>query len=172
LWRGRYSNCDYGYYVNLGPEFVGHATPPPAPNHGFAIALPDVGRTSQVLPESEERYIWTDATYDVLDDNSLSAAVQSENRIRNEMHGGVRPASYRHKRTILAGVPAMNIRTERNSEGKRIIEETVVAVRSGIVYEVGMVTNAAEFEADIAQFRKVLAGFRWTKLPTGECRND
>src|ERR1017187_9926639 len=63
-WRLRYGNCDYGYFVALAPGVVGHNTLPPSPNHGFMVALPDVGRTSYALNE-RRRFIWVDATYDV-----------------------------------------------------------------------------------------------------------
>jgi hypothetical protein len=49
LRRGRYSNCDCGFYVTLGPGVVGHGTHSPAANHGFYVSLPDVGDTASCV---------------------------------------------------------------------------------------------------------------------------
>lgn len=49
LWRGRYANCDYGFYAMLPDGIVGHGSHSPSPNHGFLVALPDTGRTQKRL---------------------------------------------------------------------------------------------------------------------------
>lgn len=57
LWRDRYANCDYGFYVLLPHGVVGHANLPPNPNHGFLIGLPAMG-TNQLVSFENERFLW------------------------------------------------------------------------------------------------------------------
>jgi hypothetical protein len=53
--RGRYSNVDYGFRVDVPDGFTGEGSIPPAPNHGFTI------------PFAEDSAVWIDATYEMRD---------------------------------------------------------------------------------------------------------
>lgn len=170
LWTVRYTNCDYGYYVLLGSGVVGHDTLPPAPNHGFLVSLPDVGRTSAVSGE-EERLVWVDSSYDVIDDQSLAGAVSIEEQMMEESRGNGKSRIVERKATKLAGLQAIYLRAEYLTSKGTVVEETIVAVRSGIVYTIGLRTLLVDLPADESQFQKILKGFRPLKLPTGECSN-
>jgi len=168
LWKVQYTNCDYGYFILLGNEVTGHGSHSPAPNHGILVPLPDVGRTSSAT-DNEERYVWVDASYDVIDDQSLAGAVSHEEQLMEEVRG--KPNTVKQVRTKLASVPAILIRVEYSTLKGTVVEETIVAVRSGIVYTIGLRTNLNEVSTDEEQFRQIVNGFKLLKLPKGECSN-
>jgi hypothetical protein len=168
LWTVRYTNCDYGYYVLLGSGVVGHDTLPPAPNHGFLIPLPDVGRTTNASID-EDRFVWVDASYNTLDDQSLEAAVSDEEQLTEERIGKSRIVE--RKPTMLAGLRAVLSKVEYTTPNGTVVEETIIAVRSGIVYKVGLRTLPGDFPTDEVQFQKIVNGFKLLKLPNGECSN-
>lgn len=172
LWRTRYNNCDYGYYVLLGPGVVAHDTLPPAPNHGFLIPLPDVGRTTYVSGR-ESRLVWVDASYDVWDDHpSLAGAVRQGIGISMEDEAKHKPKLVEREPMRLAGIPAVSFKVVYiSSNGSKGVEEQTVALRSDIVYTVGLSTTESNLSADEARMKKILAGFKLLKLPQGECIN-
>jgi hypothetical protein len=53
--RGRYTNVDYGYSVDIPAGLVGERSAAPNPNHGFAITL------------SPKSVVWVDASYEMED---------------------------------------------------------------------------------------------------------
>src|ERR1035437_669126 len=109
LWTVRYTNCDYGYYVLLGSGVVGHGSHSPNPNHGILVPLPDVGRTTDASID-EERFVWVDASYNTLDDQSLEAAVSDEEHLTEERTGTSRIVE--RKPTKLAGLRAILFKVE------------------------------------------------------------
>ena len=54
IFRGRYTNVDYGYSVVIPDGLVGENDPAPAPNHGFGITL------------SSGTNLWVDASYEAV----------------------------------------------------------------------------------------------------------
>jgi hypothetical protein len=168
LWTTRYNNCDYGYYVLLDAGVVAHDTLPPSPNHGFLISLSDIGKTTFASYETEKRYVWVDAHYDSLDDQSLIGAADTLQK--TETANSV----LRHNNRVstkLAGLPAIEDTFEDSTPKGEPIEESIVAVRSGIVYTIGLQTLKAYKAADEKQFRQIRDGFRLLRLPKGECSN-
>ena len=119
LWTHRYNNCDYGYYVLLPAAVVGHDTHSPSPAHGFRIPLPDVGTTAYAL-DRNERFIWADASYNASDAHSLAGVV--DEREKGEAKTRVRTA------TKMAGVPAIQIKTESVSGDSIVVEVETVAL--------------------------------------------
>jgi hypothetical protein len=168
-WTVRYTNCDYGYYVLLGNKIVGHDSLPPAPNHGFLVSLPEVARTSSASVDSQERYVWVDASYDVIDDQSLAGAVFHYEQISEEVRG--KPGVVKNTPMKLAGLRAVLSRVEYTTPKGIVVEETIIAVRSGIVYTIGLRTLLEDAVTDEVQFQKIVNGFRLLKLPRGECSN-
>jgi hypothetical protein len=169
IWTVRYTNCDYGYFVLLGNGVIGHDTLPPAPNHGFLVSLPDVGRKSAAFANEEERYVWVDASYDVLDDQSLSGAVSSNEQVMKNVRG--KPGTVKQLRTELAGLSATLSKVEYTTSKGTAAEETIIAVRSGIVYTIGLRTNLKDRSTDEEQFKRIISGFKLLNLPKGECSN-
>ena len=162
LWTVRYTNCDYGYYVLIGPGVVAHNGLPPSPNHGFIVPLQDVGKTTYSLGE-KERFVFVDATYDASDQPENSSSDKKWRVVRSGIKDG---------HTVnLAGLSAVaSLTIESTPEGKSINEATV-ALRSGIVYTIGLRTQEPYRNADELQYRRIVAGFHWLRLPKGECSN-
>jgi hypothetical protein len=134
LWTVRYTNCDYGFYVLLDPGVVAHDTLPPSPNHGFVIPLPDFGRTSYALNE-KKRFVWVDASYDTSDDGTGQSVLTGKT--------GIMSSSVKGISTKLAGLPAIASTLQESAPSGEEIKESVVAVRSGIVYTIGLQTTPA-----------------------------
>jgi hypothetical protein len=48
IWRGRYTNCDKDWAVDLPIGVVAHASLPPSPNHRFLISAAEPGTAAEV----------------------------------------------------------------------------------------------------------------------------
>ena len=66
IWRGRYGNCDQGYFVNLSPGVIRHGSLPPSPNHGILISAKNPGTTTEVTFE-ETRLIAVNDTNEAME---------------------------------------------------------------------------------------------------------
>ena len=169
LWRGRYSNCDYGFYVSLGYGVVGHGTHSPAPNHGIYLSLPDVGNVNAAA-DTRNRFVWVDAHYNVSDYRSLGSVAKDELDIASQGKTAFRVVQ--RKATTLDGLRAMAFTVEYEGHHGRVVEQGVIALRSGIVYTVAVQSHPDSIAADRVQFEQVLRGFRLLPIPKGECSND
>jgi len=167
LWTVRYINCDYGFYVLLAQGIVAHSTHAPSPNHGFLISLSDLGKTAPSSHQTEKRYIWVDASYDSSDDQSREAA-SSETMTELKLSN---PSRVRRTSARLAGLRAIEATADDSDVDGGALEETVVAIRSGIVYTVGLRTTKADRAADEKQFNRIVSGLKLLRLPSGECSN-
>lgn len=155
----RYNNCDYGYDVALPAGVVAHDTLPPSPNHGFLIALPEVGTTNYVL-DGKKRFIWADASYNTTDADSASGLVAKRD---------IRPANRSQRQAVLAGLPA--IRVTSTHRASAVVELTTVALQEGIIYTFGLQTNGANRAEDEAEYNRIIHGFGLLPLPRGQCSN-
>lgn len=161
LWTVRYNNCDYGYYVSLPNGVVGHNTLPPSPNHGFRIALPDVGTTNYVL-DRNDRFIWVDASYNASDADSLPDLVAEQDRVSRKQS---------LTQTKMAGLSAVQTRSAHGVGATNVVEVTTLALRANIIYTIGMRTNRADAVADEAEYSRVIHSFNLLPLPRGHCSN-
>ncbi len=167
IWRERYTNCDYGYYVSLPDGVVAHGTHSPAPNHGFYVSLPDVGNSSP--HDDHGRSIWVYAHYNVSDYHSLESVVKYEMRWTSE-----KPALrvVQRKDSTLGGVPAVSFIVQYEGRHGSVTEQRIIALRSGVVYTVALRSLDENIAADREQFDKIRKGFTLLPLPKGECSND
>lgn len=161
LWTTRYSNEDYGFCVLLQQGIIAHGTHSPAPNHGFLVSLPDIGRESQAS-SGETRFVWVDASYNTSEDQSLSGVASDQFHLMDDERG--KPQFVERRNTKLGGLTAIFFRSERSSPESAAVEEQVIASRSGIVYTVGLQTTKAYAYDDERQFRRILGGFRLLAL--------
>jgi hypothetical protein len=163
LWRGRYNNCDYGYYVHFDAGVVAHDSLPPSPNHGFMLPLAELSRTTYSLDE-RTRFISVDASYDVSE-----PPVSQVLRLRAQVQrSGSGKATY----PTLAGLPATDSSKIGTSPQGETFDESIVAVRAGIVYTIQLHTRNEFKVTDEKMFRRIVEGFKLLKLPKGECSND
>ena len=167
LWRHRYGNCDYGMFILLPNGVVGHGTLPPAPNHGIAVRLPDVGSTAEVDVHKENRYVWVNAEYNVSDDSSRKGTDEYYISLYTEgKHGSITKQVAK-----LGGLPATRLKIAYESPNGSQIEEVVFAQRGDIVYEIGLRTNRVDYTQDVHRFEQLMSGFRLGPLPKGQCSN-
>jgi hypothetical protein len=161
LWTTRYSNEEYGFCVLLHQGIIAHGTHSPTPNHGFLVSLPDIGRESQASP-GETRFVWMDASYNTSEDQSLSGVASDQFRLMDDERG--KPQFVEQRNTKLGGLTAIFFRSERPSPQGTAVEEQVIALRSGIIYTIGLQTAGADAADDEKQFRRILSGFRLLDL--------
>jgi len=160
LWTSRFAHCDYGFYVLLPEKFVGHSNLPPNPCHGFSVGLPDTSTTNFVGSDSE-RFIWVNAEYNSLEWKSLEEAVEGQVGFRKEK------PDFRilgRNKTRLNGRADELVRFEYTNPRGKVVEEQMIALRSGIVYEIGLVSTPISYAADRLQFTKIVDSFRWWKI--------
>jgi hypothetical protein len=168
LWRGRYSNEDYGFYVSLGDGVVGHGTHSPAPNHGIYLSLPDVGNVNPAA-DALDRVVWVDAHYNVSDYRSLGSVTKYELSVASE--GKTAFHTVQRKATTLGGLRAIAFTVEYEGPHGHMVERSVLALRCGIVYTVSVQSLADLIAADKEQFDQVRKGFTLLPIPQKECGN-
>jgi hypothetical protein len=168
IWRGQYDNCDYGYYVLLPNGVVAHGTTSPAPNHGFLISLPDLAKTSYVSNQGD-RFAWVDASYNVTNYHTLASVADYEVHVMDQERGRSRIIG--RASTRLAGLRALRFKVEYQSSRGKVTEEQIIALRSDIVYTVGLRTLQQFHLPDEQIFQQIADGFRLQPLPQGVCSN-
>lgn len=169
LWVQRYSNCEYGYYVLLSAGLIAHAEHPPSPHHGFLISLPDVGSKAEVSVDTSNRFLWVNAEYNVTEESTLTGISDYQIDLTSRDKQDFKLIE-RHNAS-LRSVPATRFKSEYDTPKGRIIEEEVVALRSGIVYELGLRTPAEDYPADHERLEQTLTAFRFSPVPQGQCWN-
>jgi hypothetical protein len=169
IWRDRYTNCDYGYYVVLSSGIIAHGSHSPAPNHGFLVSLPDVGKTSEASV-NDQRFLWVNAEYNMSEAHSLRGVADYQLNLTSSDKAALRIAE--RKSTTLGGIAAIRFRFEYGSPDSRVTEEEVVALRSGVVYEIGLRTRPGDYDRDNEWFEQIRSGLKLLSLPQGECSND
>lgn len=170
LWVGRYSNCQYGYYVLLSAGVIAHAELPPSPHHGFLLSLPDAGSKAEISVYNSDRFIWVNAEFNASDNSTLAGIADSRINLSSRDRQDFRLIE-RHKAATLRSVPATRFKGEYGAPKGRIIEEEVVALRSGIVYEIGLRTPEEDYPADRERLEEILTAFRFSRVPEGQCWN-
>jgi hypothetical protein len=170
LWTARYSNCQYGYYFLLPTSVVAHAEHPPNPHHGFLVKLPDTSVTAEVTFDNSERLVWVNAEYNVTEKSRLNGVADYEIDItgRKKEHFNLTE----RRPTTLQGHSAIEFKAEYDSHKGRVTEQELIALRSGIVYELGLKTNTEHYAEDRRTYEQLLTGFRFMPIPKGECSNE
>ena len=174
IWRGRYKNCDKGYFVSLPTGVVGHSSLPPSPNHGILISARDPSTTGEVTLE-ERRLVDIYDSYDATDLGSARAYLD-----RYEL----RPRGPSEKITVLEqsdtrfrGWPAVYVhfrKADKTSTSE--IEELVVYRKpkeiSALFHVVLLQTTPEYYSHDHALYVQIRDGLHFLPVPKGECSND
>jgi hypothetical protein len=161
LWTVRFADCDLGYYVLFPHGFVAHGNHPPNPIHGFLVGLPDTATTKTVTAD-DGRFIQVTAEYNSLEFNSLQEAVDYEIGLMGRKKSGFKVTA--RQAAKLDGVPAKRVKAEYNGPKGKAIEEEIVAMRSGIIYELALRTTAENYKSDQLQFAKIVAVFKFWRI--------
>jgi len=174
IWRGRYGNCDHGYFVNLPSGVIGHSTHAPSPNHGILISVNDPGKTTLVTPE-EPRLI---GAYDSLDAGELGSPRAYVERY------DLKPENASERITILEcrdtkfkGSTAIYVHLRKVTEHSTSEIEELVVYRApkgiGPTFYVVMLSTTPEFYSrDHALYVQIKDGLNFVRVPPGECSND
>jgi hypothetical protein len=162
VWTGRFAHCDYGFYVLLPDGFVGHGSKSPNPCHGFLIGLPDPSTTNPVALV-DERFIGVIAEYDPFEMASLDKATDWVVGLSTGKPG----FKILTQDTIqLNGRTAKRVKFEYDGPKTKFIEEWIIALRSGILYQIYLRTTNLNYAADELPFRTIVNNFRWWKIHT------
>ena len=161
IWTRGYANCDYGFYANLPPGYIGHGTHSPNPNHGFLVGLPNPDTTAEVS-RRDRRYIWVNAEYNSFELKSLKEAADWQVKIsasdKPEFKVGASDLAK------LDGLPAICFEFQYKEAERTIAEGHVVALRSGILYPIGLRTTPGAYLADRIQYQKIVNSFRGRRI--------
>jgi len=171
VYVGKYSNCDYGYYVTLPDGIIGHRGKAPSSNHGITVNLSNPASDSP-FPEPVVRYVQVYNAYNVGEESSLREIVLAQRKAQRELHKDVSMSE--PTRRSLDSLPALEFRSSFHEKGVSITERDIIAYRTKgyILYHLQLVTTPENAAQDGTVFDGIMAGFRLTKLPIGECSND
>ena len=164
IWRGRYTNCDKGWAVDLPPGIVAHGDLPPNPNHGFLISLFNPGTTASVTPDTP-RIVDIYDEYDALGLGNAQAYMDRELKDA----GNQKPLELHE--TTLKGLRGVYARYRAGEGESAPILASLIFVRLGVVYHLLLRTTEQSYGKDSALFLRIRAGFRLLPFPKGECVN-
>ena len=158
LWTGRFSDCDFKYYVLIPNGFVAHADRPPRRLHGVLFGLPDTS-TTDVVTIDDERFVSVMATSNEFAFKSLKEFADHVLEYLGKGKSGFEIRARESSR--LDGDPATRLRVEYDDPGGRVVEEMLLSLRLGVLYEIGLRTATKHYDIDDQNFDKVVAGFRF-----------
>jgi hypothetical protein len=174
IWRGRYGNCDHGYFVNLPPGVIGHDLRSPSPNHGILISAKDPAITTQVTLK-EPRVL---DVYDSLDAGELgSPQAYVERYVLKPKSASERITILERRDTKFRGSTALYVHFRKETEhSKSEVEELVVyraATDIGPSFYVVMLQSTPEFYSlDHRLYLQIRQGLKFVHVPVSECSND
>jgi hypothetical protein len=158
LWTGRFSDCDFGYYVLIPNGFVAHANRPPRRLHGVLFGLPDTSK-ADVVTFDDERFISLVASSNEFEFKSL---IEFAGHVLDYLSKGKSGFEVKARQPFrLNGEPAARLMVEYNGPDDRVVDEELLSLRSGVLYEIRLRTTARNYEVDDRNFAKVVAGFRF-----------
>jgi hypothetical protein len=174
IWRERYGNCDHGYFVNLAPGVIGHASRSPSPNHGILISAKDPGIAAQVTLE-EPRLVEVYDSSDAADLRSPRAYV--EQYILKPKNVSDKITILERRDTKFRGSTAIYVHFRKATEHSTSEVEELVVYRTpksiGPSFYVVMLRTTPEFYGrDHALYLQIREGVRFVSVPAGECSND
>jgi hypothetical protein len=174
IWRGRYKNCDHGYWVNLPPKVVGHGARSPSPNHGILISARDPGVTTEVTLEAS-RLVDVFDSADAVELGSARAYLNEyELKAANESES---VAILEQRDTKFRSFTAVYVHFRKTNGNWSSEEEALVIQRKpkqiGPLFIVIVLRTTPEFyRHDHALFLQIRDGLHFVSVPRGECSND
>lgn len=159
LWTGRFSDCDFRYYILIPGGFVAHADRPPRRLHGVLFSLPDTSTTDRVVTPGDERFVSVMASSNELEFKSLK---NFADHVLDYLGKGKSGFEIKERESSpLDEEPAVRLRVEYNGPDGRVVEEKLLSLRLGVLYEIGLRTTMEHYGIDEQNFSKVVAGFRF-----------
>jgi hypothetical protein len=164
IWRGRYTNCDKGWAVDLPPGVVAHDSLPPTPNHGFLISTVNPGTTSKVSLD-DQRII------DIYDEYDAMELGSARGYLDWELKNTADKKALEVRETVLQGLRGVQARYQVKAGDSAQLMESLIFLRRGVVYHLLLKTTDQHYKTDSALFARVRAGFRLLPFPKGACVN-
>ncbi len=174
IWRGRYGNCDHGYFVNLPPGVIGHGSHSPSSNHGILISAKDPARTTEVTLQ-EPRLVEVYDSSDAAGLGNPQAYVKRYALRRELMSEGF--AILERRDTKFRGSAAVYVHFRTATKHSTSEGEMLVVYRApwgiGPSFYVVMLRTTPEFYSrDHALYLQIRKGLTFADVPAGECSND
>jgi hypothetical protein len=161
LWAVRYDNCEYGYFSLLPQGAIAHAEHPPDPHHGYLINPADLGSKHPISVYDSNRFVWVNANYT----DALTLADISDFEIEVAKADKNNSKLIERHRATLRSVPATRFRLDYVSAGVSMVQEEIVALRSGVIYTLGLRTPVEHYAEDFGTLEQALSGFRFYRTP-------
>jgi hypothetical protein len=121
LWTGRFTDCDYRYYVLIPNGFVAHAHHPPAPATWRSIGLPETS-TTDVVTIDNERFISVMASSNEF---AFKSPKEFVNHVLDHLREGKTGFEVKARQSSsLDGEPATKLRVEYDDPDGRVVEES------------------------------------------------
>jgi hypothetical protein len=114
---------------------------------------------------NEERFVWVDASYNTSEYQTLSSIASRQAHLMDSERGASHVVM--RKFTKLAGLTAILFRTEYSSPKGAVVEEQIIASRSGIIYTIGLQTTKGKLAIDEEPLRRIQSGFKLLTLHNG-----
>lgn len=150
--KGRYSNAQYRYSVDVPAELAAYAEPAPQPDHGFGI----------VLAWEPRAYLDVDAMYDTLE--WKTAVVAANQSLAWTRESSTQVLAHARVPARLGTLRALRQVVRHRCAGLRdvYVDDAVTAVdaKEGVVYKVALTTTLARYRQDRAEMDRVLATWR------------
>ena len=156
---GEYSNYDYAYKVHLPEGLIGFRSAAPNPNHGFGSYL-DKGRSA---------YLWVDASYNVLEWQSLDEAIDSTIALLKDESNSDIVVLLREPSRLDSLSAYHSIVRYKNKSGIFYLEETILAIRHGhgddIIYSINLRAPESKMPNHKILFNKLWNNFVVQRFP-------
>jgi hypothetical protein len=166
LWRGRYTNCDKGYSVDLPAGVVAHDTLPPSPNDGFIISTLSAGTTDPVTA-TRPGFLAAFNQYNSGDWRGPQAYLDWElAQTRNAQITNTRHLAFH-------GLPAFEAEYSAVVDGRSTWYRVLIVFRDkdDLIYELMLSTLTRDDVRGTRLYRAIRSGFRIFPIPLGECVN-
>src|ERR1700756_1660627 len=157
-WTGRFSDCDFRYYVVIPNGFVAHGNRPPQRLHGVLFCLPDTS-TTDVVAFDDERFISVMASSNEFDFKSPKEFADHVLNYLGKDKSGFEIRAW--QASWLDGEPATRLRVEYEGPEGRVVAEELLSLRLGVLYELGLRTTAEHYDIDAQNFSKIVARFKY-----------
>src|SRR5579862_9145140 len=176
IYTERYSNCDYGYYVNLPKGVIAHGSHSPSPNNGVQLDLA-VLNTTEPTTENCQRCVWVTNEYNTLVQASFNEIASRELSFKSNAKEEFKVV--RRVPRHLAGLTAIELTSDFREKSQDFVEEDIIAYRppggrrlGDIIYGISLITPKSTYQKDKQFLIQVVGGFHLSKLPLASCSND